>query len=381
VARATARRLGLGAGVERALHEIGEWWNGGGAPQGLRGDDIAVVARIAQVAADAARLDHLRGPDAAVAALRRRAGGVLDPAIVGALVADGTRMLAGSRAGDPRTRMLEVEPTPHREYPRAGLPAIAAAFGDLADLKTPFTHAHSAAVARLSRAAGERIGLDPATVTSLEVAAHLHDLGRLAVSNVVWEKPGRLTGGEWEQVRMHAYHSERILATSEALAPLARLAGMHHERLDGSGYHRGCGARDLPVAARILAAADACAAMTQDRPHRPALGAEAAAEALAGEARAGRLDHDAVTGVLDALADRPPRRGRRPGPGGLSAREVEVVRLVAAGCSNAAIAERLVISRRTAEHHVQHVYGKLGVSSRAAVALFAHEHDLLATAV
>ena len=193
VARATARRLGLGAGVERALHEIGEWWNGGGAPQGLRGDDISVAARVAQVAADAARMDHMAGSEAAVAALRRRAGGVLDPAIVGALAADGARVLAESRAGDPRTRMLEVEPMPTASPPRR--PACRRH-----RLRGPRGHEdalHARALGR-GRAArpggGERAGLDATTVTGLEVAAHLHDLGRLAVSNAVWEKPGPLTG-------------------------------------------------------------------------------------------------------------------------------------------------------------------------------------------
>jgi HD-GYP domain-containing protein (c-di-GMP phosphodiesterase class II) len=192
----------------------------------------------------------------------------------------------------------------------------------------------------------------------------------------VWEKPGPLTRAEWEQVRMHAYHSERILATSRSLEPMAPLAGMHHERLDGSGYHRGCRARDLPPAARVLGAADAFQAMTQVRPHRAALPPEQAAAELRREARAGQLDSDAVGAVLEAAGQ---RRGRRADlrPAGLSEREIEVVRLVADGCSNPEIARRLVISRRTAEHHVQNVYAKLGVASRPAVALFAVENDLL----
>jgi DNA-binding NarL/FixJ family response regulator len=153
---------------------------------------------------------------------------------------------------------------------------------------------------------------------------------------------------------------------------------MHHERLDGSGYHRGARARDLHAPERILAAADAFQAMTQERPHRAALTPDQASDELGREARAGRLDSDCVAAVLEAAGQ---TRGRRRGdlrPAGLSEREIEVVRLVAAGLSNPEIARRLVISRRTAEHHVQHVYGKLGVSSRAAVALFAVEHDLVA---
>ena len=195
---------------------------------------------------------------------------------------------------------------------------------------------------------------------------------------MIWEKRGPLTAAEWEQARMHSYHSERMLARSDALAPLARVAGMHHERLDGSGYYRGCQARELSPAVRILAAADAFHAMTQDRPHRPALGTEEAAAELQREVRAGRLDGDAAAAVLEVAGAGRPRRRDNLRPAGLSEREVEVARLVAAGCSNPEIAERLVISRRTAEHHVQHIYAKVGVSSRAGLALFAHEHDLIA---
>jgi HD-GYP domain-containing protein (c-di-GMP phosphodiesterase class II) len=209
------------------------------------------------------------------------------------------------------------------------------------------------------------------------VAALLHDIGRLAVTNAIWEKPTSLTAAEWEQVRMHPYHSERILVASRALEPVALIAGMHHERLNGSGYHRGCAARDQPTAVRILAAADAFQAMTQDRPHRARLTPEQAAKELRREARAGTLDADCVAAVLEAAGQARPGRRRDLRPAGLSEREIEVLRLVAAGCSNPEVAKRLVISRRTAEHHVQHIYAKLGVSSRAAVALFALEHDLI----
>ena len=210
------------------------------------------------------------------------------------------------------------------------------------------------------------------------MAAHLHDVGRAAISNTIWEKPGPLTSAQWEQVRMHAYHSERILATSGALAPLAALAGMHHERLDGSGYHRACRARELPPAARILAAADAFQAMTQARPHRAALSSSARVRSSRARRAPAAWTRTPWRAVLEiAGARRPARRRADLRPAGLSEREVEVVRLVAAGCSNPEVAERLVISRRTAEHHVQNVYAKLGVSSRAAVALFAVQHQLV----
>jgi HD-GYP domain-containing protein (c-di-GMP phosphodiesterase class II) len=377
VASSTAKRVGLGDGVQRALREAVEWWNGEGPPRGLRGDEIALPARIGRVAADAARFDHIGGRDAAVEALRRRSGTILDPELVEQFATNADGVLAQSHAGDPRQLLLEHEPKPVVEIDAAELPGFASAFGDLADMKTPWTHGHSRGVARLATAAAQKLGLDRQAISKLEISALLEDLGRVAVSNAIWEKPGPLTAAEWEQVRTHPYRTERILATSTALEPMARVAGMHHERLDGSGYHRGCRARELPPAARVLAAADSFHAMTQDRPHRRALGAAQAAEELKGEVRAGRLDPDAAEAVLDVAGQRGTRRRDNLRPAGLSEREVEVARLVAAGLSNPEIASRLVISRRTAEHHVQHIYRKVGVSSRAGLALFAHEHHLV----
>jgi HD-GYP domain-containing protein (c-di-GMP phosphodiesterase class II) len=272
--------------------------------------------------------------------------------------------------------MLAAEPEPVLERKESELADIAAAFGDLADVKMPFLHGHSRRVANLASGAARRLGLDSAEARRIEVAGLLHDVGRVGVSNAVWEKRGPLTRIEWEQVRMHGYYSERIVATSPSLAPLAPLVGMHHERLDGSGYHRSCTAAGIPTAARLVAVADAFAAMLQPRPHRPVLSVEQAVAALTADTALGRFDHDATAAVL-AEAGHPAPRNRRSRPAGLSGREVEVLGLIAAGCSNAEVARRLVISRRTAEHHVQHIYAKIGVSTRAAAALFAVQHDVV----
>jgi HD-GYP domain-containing protein (c-di-GMP phosphodiesterase class II)/DNA-binding CsgD family transcriptional regulator len=379
VARATARRIGLPESTQRALYEVAEFWRGGSAPQGLRSDEIAVGARVARVAADAMFFNDLGGADAAVAAVVKRAGGMLDPEIVDVFVADAQVLLAevGPEAGDPRDRILEVEPEPVLECGPDDIVRVAAAFGDLADLKSAYFHGHSTEVARLGAGAARRVGLDDDAVRRVEIAGLLHDVGRVAISNLIWEKPGSLTRAEWEQVRMHGYHSERVLATSASLEPMAVTAGMHHERLDGSGYHRGCRANDVAAEARLVAAADAFAAMVRSRPHRDALPPEAAAKALTADARAGRLDREATTAVLAEAGQSHRRRTADMRPAGLTRREVEVLGLMAQGCTNAAIAERLFISRRTAEHHVQHVYTKIGASTRAAAALFAVQHDLL----
>jgi HD-GYP domain-containing protein (c-di-GMP phosphodiesterase class II) len=377
VARAVAQRLGLPDAVSAGLYDVHEWWNGRGA-KGLRGEEIARSASMARVATEAAVLAGFGGSEAVVGGLRRRAGKTLDPEIVDRFAGEAETLLAELAARDPRARLVEVEPAPIAEISELDMVRIAAAFGDLVDLKTPFTHGHSGGVADLAVAAAERARLDPRTISQLHVAALLHDVGRAGVSNAVWEKRGPLATAEWEQARLHAYLSERVMATSTALAPMAMIAGVHHERLDGSGYHRGCRGPELAPAARVLAAADAFQAMTQPRPHRAALSPEQAAETLAREAHAGRLDADAVAAVLESAGRPPARRRHDLRPGGLTDREIEVLRLVATGCSNPDIGRRLGISRRTAEHHVQHIYTKIGVSTRAAATLFALEHDLLA---
>ncbi|HCU50203.1 MAG TPA: metal-dependent phosphohydrolase, partial [Micromonosporaceae bacterium] len=230
VARHTARRIGLPDSVQRSLYEVREWWNGGGAPQGLRGEQILLPARIARLATDAVLFADIEDAQLAVAALRHRAGGILDPSLVEEFAGSAQALLTEVSTGDPREKVLAAEPQPLVEKEIAELPEVAAAFGELVDLKTPFTHGHSGRVAGLAKAAAATLGFDAATAHRLHVAAFLHDIGRVGVPNSVWEKTGPLTSVEWEQVRMHPYHSERILAMAQTLEPMARLAGMHHER-------------------------------------------------------------------------------------------------------------------------------------------------------
>jgi HD-GYP domain-containing protein (c-di-GMP phosphodiesterase class II) len=374
VASRMASRLELGGGVVEALSQTIERWDGRGEPRGLRGEDIALSARIAEPATQAVIFHGLGGVDAAMDMVRRRAGGWFDPAVAEALRAVGPSALERLEHLDPWEAVQDAEPEPVRRIALVRLDVVAGVFADLADLVMPYTMGHSPGVAELAASAGERLGLTD--LRALRLAALLHDLGRTAVSAGVWEKPGPLTTGEWEQVRLHPYTTERILARSDALEPIARIAGMHHERRDGSGYHRGASAAEVPPESRLLAAADAFQAMTQARPHRPALVPERAASELEAQARAGRLDPECVGAVVECAGQ---RRGRirTEWPARLSDREVEVLRLVARGRSNRDIAIDLVISPRTAEHHVQHVYAKIGVSTRAGAALFALEHGLL----
>jgi putative nucleotidyltransferase with HDIG domain len=374
VASHMAERLGMSEGVRRALQENLERWDGKGAPAKLRGEDIAVAARIAEPATQAVIFDRLGGSDAAVKMVEQRSGGWFDPEVAEAFRVVGPTTLARLAEEDAWRAVLEAEPEPVRRFPSDRLDAIAEAFGDMVDLKSTYTLGHSAGVADLAVSAADGLGLpDPDAVRR---AALLHDLGRAAVATGTWERPSSLTTSEWEQVRLHPYQTERILARSSALSPLARIAGMHHERQDGSGYHHGASASEVPPEARVLAAADAYQAMTQDRAHRPARSPDDAARVLEEDATRGALDPEAVRAVLSA-AGRPPRRSRAAWPAGLSDREVDVLRIVSRGASNREVAEALSISPRTAEHHVQHIYSKIGVSTRAGAAMFAMEHGLL----
>jgi HD-GYP domain-containing protein (c-di-GMP phosphodiesterase class II) len=203
----------------------------------------------------------------------------------------------------------------------------------------------------------------------------VHDFGRLGVSNAIWDKSGPLGAGESERLRMHPYITERMLHASEALAPLGRIAVQHRERLDGSGYPRGLSGNAISPPARLLGAADAYQAMREPRPHRPPRSADDAAAELRADVKAGRLDPEAADAVLAAVGHRVPRRRDRPA--GLTQREVEVLRLLARGLSNRGIAEQLVISPKTAGSHIEHIYAKIGTSSRATASLFAIENGLL----
>ena len=250
------------------------------------------------------------------------------------------------------------------------------AIADFVDLKSPYTLGHARAVSALAAATGVQLGLTDDEVATLRRAGLIHDLGRLGVSNAIWDKPGPLGAGDWERVRLHPYLTERMLKQSEALAPLAAIAVAHRERLDGSGYPRGLSGAVISLPARIVGAADAYQAMCEPRPYRDPLSRDAAARSLREDAAAGRLDVDVVAAVLSAAGHRVARRRERPA--GLTAREVDVLRLLARGLSNKEIASTLVITPKTARNHVEHIYAKIGASTRVTASLYATQHGLLA---
>jgi HD-GYP domain-containing protein (c-di-GMP phosphodiesterase class II) len=373
VAVMLAGRAGLERPVVEALAHAYERWDGKGYPAGLEADAIPLAVRIAVVARDADLATRL-GDDPREW-MRERRGRAYDPSVVDAFERVGPDIVSELDGADEWESALAVEPEPVATVGPDKLDAVLTAFADFADLKSPWIRGHSRGVASLADEAGRLAQFDDAASDGLRRAGLVHDIGRVAVENGIWDKPGPLTTSEWEQVRLHAYYTERILARCSALASLVQPASSHHERLDGSGYHRSLPAEALSRGDRILAAADVFAALTADRPHRSACADDDAVRTL--EAEAGdKLDADAVACVLAAAGERAAPSPAR-WPADLTDREVQVLRLIARGRSNREVAERLVISPKTVGRHVENLYAKIGVSSRAAAAVFAMEHGLL----
>lgn len=368
-------RLGMSAGVCAGLYEVYSRWDGKVYP-GPAGDAISLAARIVHLAHVAESFHRVGGRPAAVEVVRRRSGTELDPGLARMFVTNADELLAPTEAASVWDEALNAEPEPQRRLPTFRLEEIAGAFADFADLKSPPMLGHSKAVADLAARTCGLLGMDRETVATVKIAGLLHDLGQVSVPNGIWQKRGPLSPGEFERVRLHPYYTERILSHSPLLAPYGQLAGLHHERLDGSGYHRGVRAASLPAGARVLAAADAYHALTEEAPHRPRMAPAEAAKELEAEAASGRLDRE-VVGATIAAAGQKAAAPRAARPGGLTEREVGVLREVARGGSNKQIARKLFISEATVHSHVLNIYTKIGVNSRAGAALFAMENDLV----
>lgn len=376
VAERLALRLGMRETVARGITQVYERWDGKGSPGRIRGEEIARAARIVTLARDAELFHRLDGVEGAIHVIRQRAGTLYDPAIAERFCRQAPALMGVLDTHAIWDAALAAEPGPRQTLSPTARETATRAIADFVDLKSPFTTGHSSGVALLAAAAGERLGLGEQEVSALRQAGYLHDIGRVGISTGIWDKPGPLSAGEWERVRLHPYYTERVFARPQALAPVAAVAALHHERLDGSGYYRGIPAALLSPSARVLAAADVYHALTEQRPHRPAYTSDAAADHLRGEARAERLDVGAVNAVLSAAGHRV-APVRREWPAGLSEREVEVLRLVARGMANREMAKHLIIAEKTVGHHIQHIYNKIGVSTRAAATLFAMQHELL----
>jgi HD-GYP domain-containing protein (c-di-GMP phosphodiesterase class II) len=368
-----AQELRFGPGVIDPLQHTFARWDGKGVPRGLSGEAIALAARVFAVA-NYVEVAHRRdGTGAALQLARRFAGSLFDPGVVDVLARDVNDICA--ELDQPSWEVvLDAEPAGRGFLVGDQFDSVLSAVGDFADLKSPWFSGHSRRVSDLAATAAERLGLPRDEVVRLRHAALAHSVGRAGVPNTIWDKQGELTVSERERMQLYAYYTDRILRRG-SLTELADLASASHERLDGSGYPRGLDGATLEPAARVFAAADVYDALTSPRPWRPALPVNTAADQLGQEVRGGRLDSDAVEAVLNAAGYGPSPRANAPAD--LTPREVEVLRLIAIGHTTAQVAHALTISPKTADHHIQHIYGKIGASNRSVATMFAMRHGLV----
>jgi HD-GYP domain-containing protein (c-di-GMP phosphodiesterase class II)/DNA-binding CsgD family transcriptional regulator len=360
-----AEELGLPPAVREAVASSYERWDGRGWPGALKTEQVPIASRLSQFAEYVEVANRLGGVPAAVRLATDRAGAQFDPDLCELFCAHADEILQTTGTISTWDTVIAAEPALGIRLTQEEFQQSLRAIATFVDLKSPYMLGHAAAVEELVALAGERAALSGAELQTLKGAGLIHGLGRLGISNAIWDKKGPLGAGEWERVRLHPYLTERMLKQSAALAPLAAVAVQLRERLDGSGYPRGLPGAAISVSGRILGAADAYQSMREPRPHRPALTAGEAAAELRAE----------VEAVLAAAGHRVARR--QVGVAGLTPREVEVLRLLARGLSSREIAARLVISHKTARNHIEHIYTKVGASGRVSASLFAVQRGLL----
>ena len=363
--------LGLDESVGAALRQFFARWDGKGVPPGVGGDEIALPVRLFHLG-DVTEVHHrVGGVPAAREVVRQRRGKQFDPELADLFLQVADHVLAPEDTD--AAGLLTHEPRLRITLTNAELDDALAAMADFTDLRSTYRGGHCRGVADLAAAAATALGHDD--VTLVRRAALVHDIGLHGVPATILDKSTELSATEWERVRASSYYTERVLARTPALARIGAIASLVHERMDGSGFHRGVGGAGIPMSARLLAAACSFRSMTEPRAHREGTTVDQAAKALRAEARAGRLDPEAVDAVLTAAGAAVRRRAT--GPEGLTPREVEVLRLISRGATTREVARSLGISQSTAGTHIERIYTKTGASSRSTATLFALRHGLL----
>jgi HD-GYP domain-containing protein (c-di-GMP phosphodiesterase class II) len=373
-------RLHFGTAVAQALSCTFERWNGNGHPNHVKGEAIPLPMRVVHLSQDMEAIARIFSPERALEAARDRRDRTYDPAIADLFVTHGGEWLERLRTTEPWDAVLALEPEPRRTLEGDELDKALEVAADFVDLKSPYMNGHSRRCAALAADAARVLGLNDAVISTLRHAALVHDFGTTAVPNSIWDKPGALTRTEFDRVELHPMLTEQMLRRSPAFAALNPVASAHHEKCDGSGYHRRLRADSSDLGTCVLAATEVYVGMTADRADRPAHSPAAAATELRRLESAGVLEPRASRAVLVASGhgeSGAPGRKRPQNPGGLSRREVDVLTLAARGLTGRQIADRLFISPKTTDHHIQHIYNKIGVSTRAAAALWAIQQGVV----
>ncbi|HEY0870890.1 MAG TPA: HD domain-containing phosphohydrolase, partial [Acidothermaceae bacterium] len=357
-----ARRLDMNDDVLDALRFTFERWNGNGFPAGAKGEEIPLAMRVVHLSHDMEAIARLFSPAQALETVRERRDGTYDPELADIFSTHGAGFLERLGKTDPWDEVLALEPRPRRILEGADLDNALEVAADFIDLKSPYMAGHSRRCALLSADAAALLGCSADEIATVRRAALVHEFGTTAIPNSILDKTGGLTRAEFDRVEIHPMLTEQMLRRTPALAALNPVAAAHHEKVDGSGYHKRVRADAVSTCGHILATADMYVGLTTDRADRPAFGPHLAAAELRRLVVTGVLDQRATSAVLQAAGHADDGSRTTPAPkhvSGLTPREVEVLRLAARGLTTGEIASQLFISPKTADHHIQHVYGKI----------------------
>ncbi|MEZ5944509.1 MAG: HD domain-containing phosphohydrolase [Planctomycetaceae bacterium] len=276
-----ARQLGFPEATARAIESLDEHWNGRGQPAGLKGEEIPLFSRIMGIAQTTEVFHASFGRKAAQEMVRERRGTWFDPQLADLLLAAGDELWTTLENANYASAVAACEPVDQvQNVSEDQLDIVAAAFASVVDAKSPWTHKHSERVAEIAREMARVMGLSPERCRDIHRAGLLHDLGKLGVSNMVLDKPGKPTDAEFHQIRLHPDFSKQILDRIPTFRKLADVASAHHERLDGRGYHRQLPGAEMTLESRILAVADVYEALTAKRPYRDGLPLEKVREIM-----------------------------------------------------------------------------------------------------
>ncbi|MBB5193330.1 response regulator RpfG family c-di-GMP phosphodiesterase [Silvimonas terrae] len=360
VAGDIARMLDLGEPIETALRHTFERYDGSGLPGVLHGDAVPLAVYIVALASDLEILSRAHGLPRALQWIESRAGQVYPTGLAALLRQHAADWLAQLDGFSSQNTLLP--PALNATHQPVALELVA----DIADLKLPWLAGYSRQVATLAQSVALALGLEAAQAQQLYRAGLIHNMGRAALPNALWNVSGPLVYAAWERVRLVPYWTRRAAQHTAALAAEAELASYAYERLDGSGYFRGVTGEAIPTERRVLAAVVAWCALVSRRPWRAAYTASDAAALLQAEARAGRLDAAVVDAVIAHATGRLPTRKTATL---LSERETDVLRRISLGESNKEVARALVISPSTVRTHMESIFRKLQCSTRAAATL------------
>ncbi len=375
VAARIAERLGLPANVQNNLRQLYERWDGHGFPAGLSGEAISLPVRLVLVVQDAMSLLDIMPVERVPGIIAGRSGGPYDPAVVDAFVPQLEKLLAPLSDEEAWATAMAFDATHDTPLSDEELDGASEVIADFIDLKSPVIAGHSRAVGALTDAAAAAARMAGSDRAALRRAALWHDIGYIAIPGT--SRFGATPPAEGsERSRLHPYFAERLMQRVPGLASIGETIAEHHERLDGSGFHRGLRATDLSPAGRLLAVVEAYQSLIENRPFRVTINPKQAALKLRQSVTEGALDGEAVACVLEAAGQG--SRGKKVSRvAGLTGREVDVLVHVARGGTTKEIGRELGLSPKTIDNHIQSIYGKLGVNTRGGATLFALEHGLL----